>query len=351
MRIGIFARFRDKLIDMKRKEAMRSMEKYIENFPQNLREAVEIGKAAVGGFKTDRVNKVLIAGLGGSGIGGRVVSQLVWDECEVPIEIINDYRIPAWVDEFTLFIACSYSGNTEETLSALNEATMHNAKISCVTSGGKLREIAYEMGYNCIEIPGGQPPRTSFGYNATQLFFILHAYGLIDNSFSKDLINAAGLLDEESGLLRAEAAAIAKKLSGTTPVIYSESHSEGIAIRLRQQLNENAKMLCWHHVLPEMNHNELVGWAGGDKSFSAIIMHTPEDLPPTVRRMELTAAIIEKYTATVVHLRPKGANRIENAYYLIHLGDWISYFLAKEPSVDPIEIDVIDYLKSELAKD
>jgi glucose/mannose-6-phosphate isomerase len=110
-------------------------------------------------------------------------------------------------------------------------------------------------------------------------------------------------------------------------------------------------MLCWHHVLPEMNHNELVGWAGGDKRFSAIMIHTPEDLPPTIKRMELTASIIQKYTDIVVHLRPKGVNRIENAYYLIHLGDWISYYSAEDRAVDPIEIDVIDYLKSELAKD
>lgn len=133
-------------------------------------------------------------------------------------------------------------------------------------------------------------------------------------------------------------------------MIYSEVHSEGIAIRLRQQINENAKSLCWHHVLPEMNHNELVGWAGGNDSFSAIMIHTPEDLPETARRMELSKEIIGRYTDKIVDLHPKGTSRIGRAYYLVHLCDWISYYLAATLQVNPVEIKVIDFLKGELAK-
>lgn len=331
-------------------KALAEMENYIEEFPQNMIDAIEIGSKAILNFKTNTVDNVVIVGLGGSGIGGKIISQLVWDKCKVPITLINDYRIPAWVNERTLFVATSYSGNTEETLSALGEAIQKNAQISAITSGGKLKQLCEERGYNIIEIPAGQPPRTSFGYNSVQQFFMLQAYGLIDGYFIDELKEAADILKNLAGTIKAEASAIANKIDNTIPVIYAETKSEGLAVRLRQQINENAKMLCWHHVLPEMNHNELVGWAGGSNQYSAVFIHTPEDHPGTVTRMALSKEIIARYTDKVIDLNPKGNSRIARAYYLIHLSDWISYYLAAERKVDPLEISVIDYLKSELAK-
>ncbi len=331
-------------------KALSQMETYIEQFPQNIIEALEIGSKAILKFRSKDVDNVVVAGLGGSGIGGKIISQLVWDKCPVPITLVNDYRVPHWVNQRTLFVATSYSGNTEETLSALSEAIQSGAQIAAITSGGSLKMLCEERHYNCIEIPSGQPPRTSFGYNSVQQFFVLHAYGLIDGYFIDELKDAAAILKNEQGGMRAEASAIANKIANTTPVIYAETRSEGLAVRLRQQINENAKMLCWHHVLPEMNHNELVGWAGGNNTYSALFIHTPEDNPGTVQRMKLSKNIIGKYTDKVIDLNPKGNSRIARAYYLIHLSDWISYYLAAEHNVDPLEIKVIDYLKGELAK-
>ncbi len=335
---------------MTTEQATKEMERLIEGFPSNMKDALIIGAKAAASFRVKPVKNVLISGLGGSGIGGKIVSQLTWDSCSVPITVINDYRIPAWVGEDTLFIASSYSGNTEETLSTLDEAILRKAQIACITSGGKAKAIATLQGYNIIEIPGGQPPRTSFGYNAMQLYFVLHAYGLIPAGFADHLQRAAELLIDDMGAMRAEAAAIVSKIKGTTPIIYAETFFEGVAVRLRQQINENAKMLCWHHALPEMNHNELVAWAGGSKDFSVLLMRTPEDYPATARRMDLSIEIISKYTDKIVELRPKGSSRIEYAYYLIHLSDWISYYMAVDSNVDPMEIAVIDYFKAELSK-
>lgn len=331
-------------------QATLAMEQYIAAFPENIKDALDIGKKAAASFKTGNVKNVLISGLGGSGIGGKIISQLVWDSCKVPVALVHDYNIPAWVDQNTLFIACSYSGNTEETISTFEEALVRKAEIACITSGGKLRSEAVNRGLNLIEIPSGQPPRTSFGFNALQVFFILGAYGLIPQGFEDDLLGASELLRKSQGTIRAEAAAIANKIKGTTPVIYSSTWFEGVAIRLRQQINENAKMLCWHHALPEMNHNELVAWAGGNPSFSVLMMRTPEDHPGTTRRMDLSKEIISRYTSNIVELHPRGHNRIANAYYLIHFSDWISYYMAVDRGVDPIEINVIDYFKSELSK-
>jgi glucose/mannose-6-phosphate isomerase len=335
---------------MTKQEAIQEMERLIDVFPDNMVEAIEIGKQAAERFKTRPVKNVLISGLGGSGIGGKFASQLVWDQCTVPVQIVNDYRIPAWVGEDTLFVACSYSGNTEETLSTLAEAMTKGASISCVTSGGKLELLARENGFNMIKIPAGQPPRTSFGYNAMQQLFILSAYGLIEKNFITDLSAAAKLLKSEAGLIKTEAAAIANKIGNLIPIVYAETYFEAVAIRFRQQINENAKTLCWHHALPEMNHNELVAWAGGSKEYAALIIRTPEDHPGTAKRMELSKEIISRYTDTIIEIKPKGASRIEMVYYLIHLVDWISYYMAVEKDVDPIEIEVIDYFKAELAK-
>ncbi len=326
------------------------MERLIQGFPNNMKDAVQIGAAAASKFKVKPVKNVLISGLGGSGIGGKIVSQLIWDRCKVPIQVVNDYRIPAWVDENTLFIACSYSGNTEETLNTVDEALVRKAQIACITSGGKLKALAEMHRFNIIEIPGGQPPRTSFGYNALQQFFILNAYGLIPSGFANELSLAGDLLEREQGAIRVEAAAIASKINGTTPIIYAETWFEGVAVRLRQQINENAKMLCWHHTLPEMNHNELVAWAGGSKDFSVLLIRTPEDHPGTSRRMDLSKEIISRFTDKIIELRPKGNSRILWVYYLIHLSDWISHYMAIDRNVDPIEIAVIDYFKNELAK-
>ena len=176
--------------------ALAEMENYILQFPENMVEAIDIGTKAIENFKPAEVESVVIAGLGGSGIGGKIVSQLVWDKCTVPISLVNDYRIPSWVNEHTLFVATSYSGNTEETLSALGEAIQNNARIAAITAGGKLNLLCRERKLNCIEIPSGQPPRTSLGYNSIQQFFVLQAYGLIDGYFIEELREAAGLLKE-----------------------------------------------------------------------------------------------------------------------------------------------------------
>ncbi len=331
-------------------ESTQEMERLIEGLPANMHEAIDIGERAISTFKTKPVKNVLVSGLGGSGIGGKIVSQLVWDQCAVPMQVVNDYDIPAWVGPDTLFIASSYSGNTEETLSTLEYAIARGAQVACITSGGQVKAIAGLHGFNCIVIPGGQPPRTSFGYNALQQLFILHAYGLIDGGFKAHLAKAATLLQEEMGSIRAEAAAIANKIHGTIPIVYADTWMEGVAVRLRQQINENAKMLCWHHALPEMNHNELVAWAGGSDAYSVLMMRNPEEHSGTARRMELSKEIIGRYTDKIVELKPRGGSRIERAYSLIYLGDWISFYMAVDRGVDPIEIAVIDYFKAELAK-
>jgi len=143
---------------------------------------------------------------------------------------------------------------------------------------------------------------------------------------------------------------IAKKLFGTIPYIYTTAQIEALAIRFRQQINENGKMLASHHVVPEMNHNELVGWRTKFDNLSAVFIHDQDDLYRNTKRMEIVSEVASEYARDIVKITAEGANRCQRLMYLVHLTDWITFYLAEMNQVDAVEVDVIDYLKGELAK-
>ncbi|GAB4252854.1 MAG: bifunctional phosphoglucose/phosphomannose isomerase [Vicingaceae bacterium] len=299
---------------------------------------------------TKTIQNVLIGGLGGSGIGGTIVKQLVKNNANVPIETNKDYDIPNYVDHHTLVIASSYSGNTEETLEMVEKAQKKGAEIVCITSGGKLKEIALKNNYNYIEVPGGIPPRAAFGYTFPQLFYVLKHYGIITVDFKSEFIKANQLIATEEASIQQLALNIAKQLLNKTTVVYSPAVFEGLTTRFRQQLNENAKELCWNHVVPEMNHNELVGWRRDYNNLAVVFVNDSGIYFRVKKRMEIVKEIVSKYTDTVIDIETKGDTIIQKAIYLIHLFDWISVYLADLKQIDPVEINVINYLKEELGK-
>jgi len=327
------------------------MKELVALFTSQLEEALTIGKTVNLSSCNKEIRNVVITGLGGSGIGGKIVSQLIAHDISVPVTINNDYHLPNFVNEYTLVIASSFSGNTEETLSALSMAQSKGAEIACITSGGKMLEIAISNNYNHIILPPGKSPRAMLTYSLTQQFFLLNHYDLIGNGFIQKIENSIELLNSDIENIKAEAKSIANAIHSKTAVIYCEANFEGVAIRLRQQLNENAKVLCWHHVLPEMNHNELVGWAGGNDEKAVIVLRNETDYSRTQTRMDIQKSIIGKYTSTYLECYSKGNSQIERALYFILLGDWTSVYLSELRNVDNIEVKVIDFLKSELAKD
>lgn len=326
------------------------MQTLIADFPAQLEEALRIGKSAQLKKPVNKIQNVLISGLGGSGIGGTIVSEFGFDSCPVPINVTKGYFIPGYVNENSLVIISSYSGNTEETLACMEQAIAKKAHIVCITSGGKVAELAAKNNFDALIVPGGMPPRACLGYSLVQQICILTQLGLFPAVFVSQVENAISLLRIEQGAIQKEAEQIAKKLFGKTPVIYCTTNNEGIAIRFRQQLNENAKVLCWHHVIPEMNHNELVGWAGGDKNSSVILFRDPDEYERNNYRISINKEIISKITPQLTEIFSKGKSQIEKSFYLIHLGDWASLFLANLRGVDPVEVNVIHFLKGELSK-
>ncbi len=326
------------------------MKKLVLDFPIQLQEAIIIGKnyrfiTAAGEF-----NNVVVTGLGGSGIGGSIVQNYVFDKMKIPFIVNKDYFLPTFVNKKSLVIVCSYSGNTEETLAALYQAQKAKATIVCITSGGKVAEFANKKNIDCILVPAGMPPRSCIGYSLVQILYVLAHYGQIENKFEAEIKRAIKAMTEGEKETQKKAAVIAKKVFGKLPIIYSASHFEGVAVRFRQQLNENSKLLCWHGAIPEMNHNELVGWRDDAKDKAVLILRTKEDYERVQTRMEINKKVFKKYTSTIVEIYAEGKSYWEQVFYFIHLTDWVSVILADLRGVDATEVKVIDFLKKSLSK-
>lgn len=327
------------------------MKNYVEGFPAQLEEALEIaGKADLSRIRKNSIRNILITGLGGSGISGTIMADLTAGTCPLPVVVNKDYALPAFVDENSLVIACSYSGNTEETIAVLNSAIAKKAQIICVSSGGAVSATAGKNNLTLISIPGGNPPRASFGYPFVQLLHIFDHFSFSAPGYREQLRGLINLLRTEKDDILTSAQILAKQLLNKIPVIYCVSGMEGVAMRFRQQINENSKMLCWHHVIPEMNHNELVGWVEQHDNIAVVALRTNFDYERSVRRLEICREIISPLVSSWSELTARSSSRMGQMLYLIHLTDWVSCFLADMKKVDPVEVRVIDRLKSELSK-
>ncbi len=326
------------------------MEELIDGFPEQLKDALRIASEAELKGPDTPIDRVLVSGLGGSGIGGTLVSEWTAREASVPVNVNKDYHLPGWVDDRTLLIISSYSGNTEETLNALEEGVVKNARIVCISSGGEVERTANEKGFDHIKVPGGYPPRAAMGYSIVQLLAILAHYGVLPSHFDleREIQTSAKFLELDQQPIKDHGRVLAEKLQGRMPVIYAGSGYDGVAVRWRQQINENAKSLCWHHVLPEMNHNELVGWQGGGPNVAALMLRNEDDHVGTQKRMELSREFLKDRCAVWEEVYSKGDTRIQRAFYLIHLGDHLSYQLALLNGVDPVEVEVIERFKERL---
>jgi len=327
------------------------MDQLIQKFPEQLVEAMQIGEAANINKHNRPIHKVYVAGLGGSGIGANFVQEFIRETCPIPYTVGKGYSIPKFIDENTLAICSSYSGNTEETINSFNQMLETGAKIVVISSGGKLIKEAKARGFDYIQVPDNWPsPRACLGYSIVQQLYIMHALEFINDDFKTNLRSAIDLVKYDQDDIQKAAKTVADKIHNKIPIIYTTDRMESVAVRLRQQINENSKMLCWHHVIPEMNHNELVGWTESHPNMAVIYLRNHDDFKRNQVRMEINQKIIIKYTDTIIDIFSKGGTLIEKALYLVHLGDWVSWYLSEIKGVDAIEIGVIDYLKDELSK-
>lgn len=325
------------------------MEKLISAFPANITEAIEIAKASNFRKPDKPIQNVVICGMGGSGIGGGMVRSWVEEELRVPVITVKDYILPKFVAENSLVIGSSYSGNTEETTSSVKQAISRGAHIIGICSGGALKQICEENGFDVVVVPGGNPPRTALAFSIIQLLNILTQLGLISEGRLSELEKSRELIIANEEEIKQTARETAAFLKDNVAILYGTTAYEPVLVRARQQFNENGKLLCWHHAIPEMNHNELVGWGGGDERF-AVVFFMPEEIHRrNAKRIEISKEVISKKTSKIYEIHAKGNSVIERSIYMINIVDWASLYLSELKNVDPIDIEVIDFLKGELA--
>lgn len=300
----------------------------------------------------------VLTGLGGSAAGGDIVRALFEAHGSIPFLVNRDYHLPSYINKDCLVFAASYSGNTEETLSAYAEAKSKGCRVICVTSGGKLAELAKENGDDLILIPGGQPPRTALGFMLIPVVDACVRLGLLP---AQEFERAFSLLDSncsEWGVSNAfetnDAKQLAEFLYGSVSVLYGVGPWQGlVANRWKGQINENAKNMTFANTFPELNHNEILGWAKCETQlvpkWTAIYLQDGSESEKMKARARVTSEVIAS-AAEVRTATAKGGSLFEKILSLTYMGDFVSLYLAALNGVDPENIDAINLLKSELAQ-
>jgi glucose/mannose-6-phosphate isomerase len=326
--------------------------------PEHLRDAlwrVESASGLMEGW--DSAGGLIVAGMGGSAIGGGLARAALGDHASRPIAVMRGYGIPPWATPDTTVLCASYSGNTEETLACYDAAGYVGARRVVVTSGGRLAEQARADGVPVIPIPGGFQPRAAVAYLTVATLEVAALCGAgprmtsevdVAASHAEALVAEWGPEGDDDALSKT----MARALVGTVPLIAGAGITAPIAYRWKTQLNENAKTPAFSHELPELDHNEIVGWEGNDHlgPFSAVFLDD-EDLHPRVRaRIELTSWLLEPNASAVFRVQTRGQNAVERVFSLVLLGDLVSLYVAVLRGIDPTPVTVIERLKSQLSK-
>ena len=341
-----------------------NMAKLIQDFSSQLKHAEEIGRSlSLDSSLGKDLSKIVFSGLGGSAIGADFVRSYLAYDLAVPIFVNRHYRLPQFVDRHTLLIVSSYSGDTEETLASLKLGMKQGAKILAISSGGELSRLSQTHSFPLIKIPGGFSPRAALGYSAVPLLVALSKIGFEKAYRPEELVEAKDLIrtlaESQYGISIPFERNLAKQLATSCfkkyPIIYAGAdYLDVVALRWRGQIEENAKALASHHILPEMNHNELVGWQHPKellKEAVVFFLRDQADYKRVQMRMNLTRGVVGRLAGKVVELSSQGKGLLARMFSLIYLGDWVSFYLAILYQVDPTPVEVIQYLKNELAKE
>ena len=352
-----------------------NMIELLEEFPQKMRDALRLGEefsvpanflpastsnsvstsAFTGNFKN-----IVILGMGGSAIGGDLLSDYLADEFAIPIVVIRGYDIPKFVDEDSLVFAVSYSGNTEETISALKKCLDAKARVIALTSGGKFAALVRENNFPVIKVPARIQPRAAISYLFFPILKALERLGLIKERGGEieETYNILQELSREYGAKSPSENNLAKKVASRLyqhlPLVYgSKGLLEAVAMRWKTQINENSKWPCFWNVFPELDHNEIVGYEienNINQQVKIIYLQDKEGLLRVEQRRKITRKIIEDKVAEFIVCPTKGKGKMARMFSLIYLGDLVSYYLAILNQVDPSPVACIEDLKKELDK-
>lgn len=317
---------------------------------QQLQQKYEVDLSAI-----KDVSNVVLAGMGGSALPGVFLQS--WPGLSVPFEIVRNYNLPKYVGPNTLFISSSYSGNTEETLSALAEAESRQAQIVVIAAGGQLAEIAQQKNYPLLAIPGGIQPRMSSFYFLAAFVRLLEPIGLIEKGSSEQLASASEWLRDQAAGWRPDVAAkdnlakqTAMELAGKTVIMYAGPLLFPVANKWKIGTNENAKNLAWVNQYPEFNHNEFIGWSSHpvDKPFAVVDIRSNLEHPRIQQRFELSQKLLSGRRPQPLVITPQGDTLLLQLLWSSILGDFVTIYLALLNNVNPTPVDLVEKFKQEL---
>ena len=304
-----------------------------------------------------KVNQVVILGMGGSAIGGDLLRNLLLDECPIPVIVHRDYGVPAFVDQHTLVIACSYSGDTEVALSGFEEALRRGAKLLSIATGGELAQLTRAYGLPLYLYHYKTQPRAALGYALMSLLGIMQHLGLVSDK-SADVAEAIAVMRqwqeeirETIPLTKNAAKSLAKKLYGRVPVVYAAEHLSEVARRWKGQFNENAKTWACFDIVPELCHNSVVGYPAPPDlpRYVHVLMLTSSLNHPRVQtRFDIVRDLLQQHGFSFDVIEARGHSKLAQILSTVHFGDYVAFYLAMLYQVDPWAIGNIDFVKKRL---
>ncbi|MBE0519591.1 bifunctional phosphoglucose/phosphomannose isomerase [Candidatus Bathyarchaeota archaeon] len=348
----------DDLAEMKRIDKS-DMLSFCVEAPKHCRKAAKLAEAVR--INYSKPQTIIVAGMGGSAIGGELLKDWTRDKIDVPIEICREYSLPAYANKKTLVFVISYSGETEEALSMFLDAIKRNCMTFCISSGGKLLEFAAKLKLPYLRVPSGIPqPRAALPYLFLPMPIILEKLRLISNVNSEisEAIKVLEQVEDENSpktpLNDNSSKILASKIDGTVPVVYGFGIYRAVAQRYKQQLNENSKIPAKWESFPELNHNEIVGWEAAKepaKCFSIIFIRDKDEPEEIRQRIEATKELIfQEATKKIFEVWSSGQSRLAKMLYTIYIGDFTSVYLAILRGVDPTPVKTISLLKERITQ-
>jgi len=352
------------MVDLDNASAYRQFDKlgmlnHLHGFPEQCQRAWEKVLKFELPREYTKISNVVILGMGGSAIGGDIVRRLAMAESKVPVWVHRDYGLPAFLDADTLVIASSYSGNTEETLSAFTKSLGTRSKKLAITSGGKIEHLAQKEGIPVYLIDYQAPPRAAFPHSFIPLLGIFQKLGLLGDK-SADLKEAVDILKklsrdliETRPLGSNPAKQLAAKLQGHVGVIYGAEILSEVAQRWKGEFNENSKSWAFFESFPELNHNAVVGYEFPvevkDRIF-VLMLRSSSLNSRNLLRYDVTAKLLAKAGIAYQFVEARGKSALAQVLSLVHLGDYASFYLSMLNEVDPTSVDAIDFVKQRLAQ-
>ena len=325
--------------------------------PKHYEEAVKPATTVLIGYPKPQT--IIVAGMGGSAIGGELLKDWTRDKIRVPIEVCREYSLPAYANEKTLVLIVSYSGETEEALSVFLDAVKKNCMTICLSSGGKLLELAEKLKVPHLRVPSGMPPRAALPYLLLPMPIFLEKLGLVSDISSEisEAIKIPKQVKDQNSPRKPLSENFSKRLAsnidGTVPVVYGFGVYRAVAQRFKQQFNENSKVPSKWEFFPELNHNEVVGWEAAKelaRCFSVIFIRDKDEPDEMRQRIEATKELIHAQSMKVFEVWSMGKNRLAKMLSAVCVGDFTSVYLAILRGIDPTPVKTITLLKEKMKR-